>query len=622
METISDLFEISGEFVTQEVSQNLMTLIAEGSGGDEDEDEEADIILRQHSVTIYANLLSKSIAKLPQLLLETMAWVLGEYAYLSEEYTLEEILTNLCDLVRMGKQLAPSTRKIIVSAIMKLVAQAGQCPPQAAKVIDDFTKSKDVDLQQRCLEFQNLITTAPHLLGEVLPVDASCEDVQVDPNLGFLDVFVSQAVADGAKEYEKPEDDDDDDDEYQYSSKKASVFKMTPYEKPTKPGTSFAAGSMGGVGSSSVSSSMAGVTPPPGAYGGNNTQSTNTHVNTNNSHSNNNNTEPQLNVRNVANVWGKGGLTGGGGAPPPAPAPAPSALVAPPVASSTSTSTWSTSYSTSAQMTTTQSESVKSEEQLRKEKMAAALFGGAQSGTPTPTRVARRITPRTTTSRTTAVPSKSLTASASPAPTPPPPAPAPAPIPAPPPEIDLLDLMSDPSPAPALDSGVDILTPSPVVPQSDPEPTPPPPPPTPPAVDLDPFAASGLLDGVTDTPLNALVASDNKFQHNGLTLAPLQITTPQFGEKWGSIPNTSPLSMSSTKCSTLDEFMDLCKSVGAHNVESIPATNEGICAGMLGGTEIVLLHGKVSNSSIDVIIKSTDASIGGCLAMYLQNMVR
>ncbi len=133
VETITDLFEISGEFVTPEVSQNLMTLIAEGSDDDEEDSEEADIILRQHSVTIYANLLSKSIAKLPQLLLETMAWVLGEYAYLSEEYTLEEILAKMCDLVRMGKQLAPSTRKIVVSAIMKLVAQAGQCPSQAAK---------------------------------------------------------------------------------------------------------------------------------------------------------------------------------------------------------------------------------------------------------------------------------------------------------------------------------------------------------------------------------------------------------------------------------------------------------------------------------------------------------
>lgn len=584
-----------------------MTLIAEGSGDDEEDSEEADIILRQHSVTIYANLLSKSVAKLPQLLLETMAWVLGEYAYLSEEYSLEEILMKLCDLVRMGKQLAQSTRKIMVSAIMKLVAQAGQCPAEAAKVIDDFTKSKDVDLQQRCLEFQNVITTAPHILGEVLPVDASCEDVQVDPNLSFLDMFVRQAVADGAKEYEKPEDDDDDDDEYQLSSKKASAFKMTPYEKPTKPGTSFSTGSMGGMGSGSHTSSsmgVSGVTLPPGAYDTNAQSSTGMTQSSNNG-------EPQLNIRNVANVWGKGGLTPGG---------APSAPVSAPVAAptpATSSNTWSNSYSSTSAITPTAAppaEPVKSEEQIRKEKMAAALFGGAQMSSPASARVARRTAPRAPVPRTTAqvVPPAAPVA----APVPVPVAPAPAPITAP--EIDLLDFMSDPSPAPALDSGVDILSPSPIVEQ---EPTPAPAP-APPVVEVDPFAASGLLDGFTDTPLNNLM-SDTKFQHNGQSLAPLTITTPQFGQKWGSTPHASPLSVTSAKYATLDDFMELCRSIGAHNIESIPATNEGICAGMLGGSDIILIHGKVSNGGrIDATIKATDATIGGCLAMYMQNMMR
>lgn len=599
VETITDLFEISGEFVTQEVSQNLMTLIAEGSADDEEDSEEADIVLRQHSVTIYANLLSKSISKLPRLLLETMAWVLGEYAYLSEEYSLEEILCEMCELVRMGKQLAPSTRKIIVSAIMKLVAQAGQCPPESAKIIDDFTKSKDVDLQQRCLEFQNLITTAPHLLGEVLPVDASCEDVQVDPNLSFLDMYVRQAVANGAKEYDRPEDDDDDDDDYNYSTKKASAFKMTPYEKPTKP-TSFSTGSMGGIGSGSAApNSISGVTPPPGTYGGNmQSGGHSTQANVNNG-------EPQLNVRNVVNVWGKGGLTSGGVSAAPAPMAAPTPAPVPSVPSNT----WSSSYSSS---NNTQSnapaptEPVKTEEQIRKEKMAAALFGGGQTSAPTPTRVARRTTRRTAPRATTSAPVPTPAA-----------APPPAPAPAPAPEVDLLDFMSDPSPAPALASGVDILTPSPVA-EPEPEPTPPPVVP----VEVDPFAASGLLDGFSDAPLNDLISS-NKFQHNGQTLSPLQITTPQFGAKWGSTPHTSPLSATSTKYSTLDAFMGLCKTIGAHNIEAIPSTNEGICAGMLGGSEIVLIHGKLSSGGrVDVSIKSTDATIGGCLAMYMQNMMR
>lgn len=615
METITDLFEISGDFVTPEVSQNLMTLIAEGSGDDDEGSEEEDLLLRQHSVTIYANLLSKSIAKLPQLLLETMAWVLGEYAYLSEEYTLAEILAELCDIVKMGKQLAPSTRKIIVSAIMKLVAQAGQCPPEAAKVIDDFTKSKDVDLQQRCLEFQIMLTTTPHLLGEVLPVDASCEDVQVDPNLSFLDAFVQQAIANGAKPYEKPEDDDDDDDVYQYSSKKVSAFKVTPYEKPTKPGTSFTSVSMGGIGSSSSSvpsSSTSGVTPPPGAYGANNTMTQGGgHV------GNTNSGEPQLNIRNVANVWGKGGLTSSGGVPP-APAPVSSHVPAPTPAATTSS--WSSSYSAKpiSQPSVPPPEPVKSEEQLRKEKMAAALFGGAQTSHRSPARIARRTAPRATESRTVVSdPAPTPMASVAPA------APAAAPVaaPAPPaPEVDLLDFMSDPSPAPTSDPGVDILAPTPIIePEPEPEPTPPP---EVNPVEVDPFAASGLLDGLSDKPLDALV-SDNKFQHNGQTLAPLQITTPQFGQKWGSTPHSSPLSATSSKCATLDGFMDLCKTVGAHAIESIPSTNEGICAGMLGGSNVVLIHGKVSSGGrVDVTIKSTDESLGGCLAMYMQNMMR
>ena len=92
---------------------------------------------------------------------------------------------------------------------MKLVAQAGTCPPAAAAAIDDYTRSQDVDLQQRCLEFQAILTACPNLLPEILPVDASAEDVDVDPNLSFLDGYVTNALHNGARPYEKPEDDDD-----------------------------------------------------------------------------------------------------------------------------------------------------------------------------------------------------------------------------------------------------------------------------------------------------------------------------------------------------------------------------------------------------------------------------
>lgn len=603
VETITELFEISGEFVSREVSQQLMTLIAEGAG--EEDDDDADTILRQHSVTIYANLLENPISKLPQLLIETMAWVLGEYAYLSTEYTLEEILSKLCELVRKGKQLDVSTRKIIVSAVMKLVAQAGTCPPNAAKIIDDFSKSKNEDLQQRCIEFQNLITTAPHMLGEVLPVDASCEDIQVDPNLSFMDAFVRQAAANGAKEYQKPDDDDDDDDHVTSGATKTSAFNYTPYEKPTKPGASYNSSSMSGVGSNSmVTGAGFGATPPPGTYS--HSQNNGTSSSSNAAPSNG---EPQLNVRNVANVWGKGGLSGA----PVSTAPAPTSSFSAPTPAPAPSNAWS-STSTYGNNASAQPPPapVKTEEQLRKERMAAALFGGAgPTSAPTPTRpaVARRSAPRAPVSNPVTQP-------------------APVPPPAPAPEIDLLDFMNDPvapsnvtQPVPNFD--VDVLAPSPIAPN-------------PPPADIaapspvetapeDPFAASGLLDGMADAPLSSL-SSNSSFQHNGQSLSPLNITTGQFGEKWGSCPHASPVSLVSMKAATLDAFMEVCKSTGLHIIESIPSTNEGICGGMVAGTELVLVHGKVTPSGnsakIEVTIKSTDSSLGGCLGMYMQNLLR
>lgn len=612
VETVTELFTISGDFVSEEVSQQLMTLIAEGAG--EEGDEDADTYLRQYSVTIYANLLDKPISKLPQLLIETMAWVLGEYAYLSEDCTLEEIIDKLCELVRKGKQLKESTRRTLITAVMKLIAQAGTCPPHAAKIIDDFTKAKDEDLQQRCIEFQNLITTIPHILGEVLPVDASCEDIQVDENLSFMNAFVRQAISNGAKEYEKPEDDDEEEDDYIASKTgKVSVFKMTPYEKPPQPGSSYNRSAMAGVGSNMSSTSMGAagtnVTPPPGTY---RTSQQNGLSNGTSSMAN----EPQLNVRNVANVWGKSGVSNGtkSSTAVSSSSPAPASLSTP--AAPASNSTWSYTNTYTSQTAPAPVQVVKTEEQLRKERMAAALFGG--SGSSAPSSVTRPSIPKRTEPRriTPSASESSVRGGVMPETDSTPPAAAP--------EVDLLDLMGDFEPAQiSAVPDVDILAPSPLEDtqtksSSTKEETP--------LVDHeDPFAASGLLGGLSDAPLSSL-HSDRIFQHEGQSLAPLQITTEQFGAKWGSVPHTCPLSTISAKYVTLDAVMELFASVGLKNIESIPATSEGICGGMMNGSELILLHGKVtpsgSSAKVDMTIKSTDVKLGSCLSMYLQNLIR
>jgi len=270
-------------------------------------------------------------------------------------------------------------------------------------------------------------------------------------------------------------------------------------------------------------------------------------------------------------------------------------------------------------------EPVKTKEQLERERKAAALFGGVVPG-----------------------------AAAPPAPSPPKPAgrrTAAAPPPAPAPEIDLLDMGAWDAPAPAAPAPAvdfDMLSPAPMEPAAAPAAQPavetvsddegdafapqsvsaasaPPPAPAPTEY-VDPFAAEGLLDALSDQPLTSLpslAAPSQRFEYNGVAMAPAVITTAQFGQQWGGCKAQSPVEVNSSKVSTLDAFMDVCSNVGLHKVESITATNEGICAGMIGGTHVVLIHGKVSpGSKVNVTVKSTDPGVTGPLAMYLQTMLR
>lgn len=148
-------------------------------------------------------------------------------------------------------------------------------------------------------------------------------------------------------------------------------------------------------------------------------------------------------------------------------------------------------------------------------------------------------------------------------------------------------------------------------------------------------AAAGLLDGFADpAPLPTLSTTEAldsaKFEFGGAAIAPLTITTPKFGERWGQCPHTQNVNVpSSTSSATLAKFMGLCERSGLHKVEEIAATNEGIAACMAGGgSSVALVHGKISplpdgiSSRVDVTVKSTDPQLATSLSMFLQNMIR
>ncbi|OEU11534.1 hypothetical protein FRACYDRAFT_228009 [Fragilariopsis cylindrus CCMP1102] len=532
-----------------------------------------------------------------------MAWCLGEYAYLSVAMSLEEILSKLCQWNKAILQ--PSTRKFLTSAVFKLVAQVGTCPPQAAAVVDEYTRSKDVDLQQRCLEFQAILMTAPQYLGDILPVDASAEDMEVDINLSFLDGFCHQALENGARPYEKPEDDDDDDDDYgAINTSGSGAFKMTPYAKPETNINRSVMMSRAGGGSGGVAS-PGGVSLPPGSNTGTQAQVSTSVDAVGDGLS--------LNTRGAANVWGKKPVAApapppqqptdransfGGGGPSSyggyglAPAPAP---VVP----------------------------TKTPEQLEKERQAAFLFGGMVPGAAPPPPRAMPPSP--------------------PVPVAAPPVAAAPSVSAPAPEFDLLDFGSGYDAAPAAPTAVDdifgamTLQPTPAAPveaaplvetvSDDDEPTVPIPAPAP-ATFVDPFAAEGLLGDLSENTLQGFGGSTSKFEFNGVVMAPLKIDTAQFGGNWGGCPATSPISLTSQKVTSLDIFMKECESSGLYPIEAIAATNEAICAGMVdGGSNVILVHGKITPlgggaTKLDITVKSTDIALSGSLALYLQNMMK
>lgn len=628
VKTVVQVFELAGDKVKKSVAQTLLQLIAEGTevGGDDDDDEEEDAArdeeLRTEAVEDFLQLLDKK--KLPDILAQSMAWVLGEYGYLAESCTSKEIMEKLCELAIHTKD--SETRGHVITAIQKLVAQSGSCPAKVTDLIQRFSYSTSLDVQQRCLEFKALLQSADSL-AEVLPVDASCEDIEVDENLSFLDSYVQQALVDGAPPYSPPEDYDDDDEDG--SPTRSGGLKMTPYERPAAPQGVPMMASVGGQ-----------TGPAPGApatIGGMSQSavaSSSTVLQGN----------QLLANKGAAQVWGRKME------PPPIPAPAPAMPSTPAVAGVPSAHTNGSGNTTSSSMYTPGStlapslqspEPEKERELTEKEKMAANLFGGLSSSSKKPN--ARRSSTR---SAAISAPSNTQT-DANPV----------APVPSVPTTASaqgqtsyLLDMPNDTNKTISPDSGrigIDLLDVpgqtdemsqiSSVSANSPPSsPSLPPTTTTPdifsqplqstplqPSMSMNPVggpAARGMSAGAQTSSVTDAFASLD-MSGNGMggsvspsptaasTTRPLQLTTADFGRRWGSlnqeVKQTVPCRFRALE--QLRQAMPPC----FHHVESITNTGEAIYAATTGVSSLVLVHVKLAPQKIgcDVTVKSTTRDV-------------
>jgi AP-4 complex subunit epsilon-1 len=665
VQTIIQVFELAGDKVKASVAQTLTQLIAEGAAFEDDDEDlsaDKDNELRQEAVEHFLVLMNKP--KLPPILAQTMAWVLGEYGFLSTSASKEVIMNKLCDLLQQARE--SDTKACIITALSKLVAQLGTCPSRVLNMITFYSQSKSLDLQQRCLEELALLKI-PDTMVEVLPVDASCEDIDIDENLSFLNGFVQTALNLGARTYEPPQEflkllEDE-------GSERKTALKITPYEMPKIPtaavNVGIVASSSGAIGSqpgpvAAVHNALganAGL-PMPGssATGGNmllaGQQASQLSMATAQGNQ-------LLNTRGVNAVWGKKPEP-----PPPAPVPAPVAAAphTPPPASPSNTSGLT---SAPAGMWGQQQPPSQSSPNVpppapvpevpkvltEKEKMAAALFGGmgkSSSGAGAGSK-GKRTSSTTTVSQNYAPPvSAPVVAAQAP---PPQPSPAPnadlfhdmnsvappvAPVPVSHAHNELLDLMSDhhhaPVPPPQIHHQPSPVTPannnlnvfdnmnyhSPVPPAThnllaglhhphSPAVVHTPPPQTAPA------ARADLISDVFGNMDLSSPSAQSNFGAPVDNVKPLVINTAEFGRRWGSTPMDAKQSVNAMHYPRFDlETLRRAMPPTYHHVESIPSTMESIFSATVTNLgAVVLLHAKLNmqRKCIDIIVKSNSMDI-------------
>lgn len=201
IQTMNKVFEHAGDLVNAKVAHNLMRLIAEGFGED---DEGADNQLRSSAVESYLHIMGEP--KLPSLFLQVICWVLGEYGTADGKFSASYITGKLCDVAEAHSN-DDTVKAYAITAIMKVCAfeisarRKLELLPECQSLIDELSASHSTDLQQRAYELQAVLGLDAHAVESIMPSDASCEDIEVDKNLSFLDSFVQHSLEKGARPY-------------------------------------------------------------------------------------------------------------------------------------------------------------------------------------------------------------------------------------------------------------------------------------------------------------------------------------------------------------------------------------------------------------------------------------
>ena len=517
--TMTSMFETSGDLVEPEVAQNLLHLLQEGEDGDESASDE----MRKEACEMFYELFAKPV--LPEVLLKVMFWTLGEYGHLLGEDELAELIDTTAEACER-EDIGTNTKGYALSALMKMCARLGSVPTNVEALVKKNCSSVGANLQQRSKEFLQ-IAGSMEMLQEMLPLSMDVEVVPED--VSFLESFAQRQLEQGAADYDSDGAKDEDEEENEeditdvYNREKASL-RYDAYEKPTLPQASNFQPSLDrgpAFDEAAIAKDVANVSLEP-------TQ--------------------RSQSRRTKNVWGASGYRGDLDRQSPAQTQqASTSFAGSATAQATTqpaTTTVPTAYAVednySAPKETTENEPVvrrapaepvKSKEQLERERMAAALFGGVTSqeqAKPKKSGISRR--PRRTgvdsrrEEKEKAIPAQEEA------------------------EIDLLglDVMSTPVEANGnaanFDDEMDLLT---------------------------------SLDPIMSAAPNSVAQQAERRE-----VEPLEVNTQQFGQTWVTLTSEMKVSLPNSVGVDFVSFVELLsKELGVHVVETIPGTQGSYLCG-------------------------------------------
>eukprot|EP00817_Percolomonadidae_sp_ATCC50343_P006618 CAMPEP_0117419950 /NCGR_PEP_ID=MMETSP0758-20121206/1408_1 /TAXON_ID=63605 /ORGANISM="Percolomonas cosmopolitus, Strain AE-1 (ATCC 50343)" /LENGTH=1166 /DNA_ID=CAMNT_0005201319 /DNA_START=15 /DNA_END=3511 /DNA_ORIENTATION=- len=191
IKVINGIFEMPKAIIKSPNIQSVLSIIAE-SEVETDEDEND---FKRSCVDLYFQKVDED-DNLPELYVQLITWVLGEYGYLSENYEDAQIIDLMIDLSERSYS-DTQTRSVILSSLLKCCTRTDVFKEEVLVIFKTYCHSHHVDLQQRAYECLRLYIISKQLpndfLTSVLPLDGSCCDIRVDKRLSFLNGFVKSS---------------------------------------------------------------------------------------------------------------------------------------------------------------------------------------------------------------------------------------------------------------------------------------------------------------------------------------------------------------------------------------------------------------------------------------------